>query len=192
MIRKTNLIIIIASLAFSIYSNEQKIEKRAFISNLNNAIEILIINNATVKSHYSFKESIYKNEQSKGEYYRIREYYKNSWKQKKFTVTHKSALKENSRANSLHYEEFDYLFNAENSIAKEFQFQFSFKRSGTELKLGQSLIYVEDIDFLPPTVEIVTQSHKEINFIFKILNIENIDIFDDSVPLFIERKIKNN
>lgn len=95
----------------------------------------------------------------------------------------------NSRAETLHYQEFDSLSDAEKFIDSGFEFQFSFKRDRIEYKLGDSLIYLEDIGHLSPTVEIVAQSNYDVSYIFNLLEIDENNMIYDSVPVLVERKI---
>lgn len=72
------------------------------------------------------------------------------------------------------------LEEAKKFIPIDFYKSFSFSRCGWEYCLESMLIYVEEIDGLSPSIEVIAPSYQEILMLFKDLKIA--EILTDSVP----------
>jgi hypothetical protein len=71
----------------------------------------------------------------------------------------------------------------------DYRFAFSYQRKGIEYQLDDVKIFVEDIEGLPPSIELVSPSKKNIDHLFD--NLAPIQMLSDSVPRLIQDSIEN-
>jgi hypothetical protein len=114
------------------------------------------------------------------EFARIRQYQRTNWNQKAVVIVHKVRDAQEGNHQILLKEECDTLEEAEKFIPIDFYKRFCFPRHGWEYCLESMLIYVEEIDGLSPSIEVIAPSHQEILMLFKDLKIT--EILSDSVP----------
>ena len=150
--------------------------------------------NAKFKGDYEFTDHIYKPIHSNKidlnkEFVRIREYNKSAWKHKKFVLVHKltSWEKGEKKSKKILKEEFDNLNDAENKI-KDYELYFKFHRTGSQYEFKDSNIFVEDLEYLGLSIEIISDDKKTLDNMFNKFQITKR--FSDCVPKLIERKIE--
>lgn len=160
-------------------------ELRAFIKNCESAKNTLLTHGAKVLSHYAFKDYIYLNEASEDEYIRIRHYSKTTWKQKMINLTHKAFDSSISGMRKISYQEFDNFEDAKDAVLPTFKLINSYFRTGDELLRDHIKIYIEKIEGLAPSIEVIAESGEQINALFRLLNINDKDIADKSVPFLV-------
>lgn len=152
-------------------------EVRALCENISAVREKLLKMNAIDRGPYAFIDHIYVDSQdrdlSKG-FFRIREYQLTQWKQKKVQVIHKiSGFKM----------ECDTLEEARKWILSGYEEEFSFARQGREYFLEEMRIYVEEIEGMLPSIEIVAANSEVIFDLFKVLGAT--EIIKRSVPQYL-------
>lgn len=169
-------------------------EVRGPISNIELIKKELKKLGAEFKGDYSFTDYIYKPIDSvkidlNKEFVRIREYDKSQWKHKKFVLVHKltSWGKGEKKSKKILEEEFDNLKDAKNKI-KNYEFYFKFYRAGSQYEFKDSKIFVEDIEYLRPSIEIISNDKKTIDNIFNKFQIT--ERFSDCVPKLVENRLK--
>ncbi len=155
------------------------VELRATIPSIEQARESLSGANAIYKGNYSFKDYIYfpKDSAHKASYARIRVYKKSQWKHKEVVLTIKAGDRE-----VLHKSEYETLDEAKQVIDGDFIYAFQFFRQGWEYLLDDCPIFVEDIENLPYTIEVIAKSRKKIDQLFAMVGAG--EIIEKSVPLF--------
>lgn len=163
-------------------------EVRAFISDIEHAKKTLSFLNATFKGEYAFMDYIYHSKDRdydlNKEFVRLRIYQKTHWDQKMVEFSHK--LKNNQGSGLKFKMQFDSLEEAE-AVLSDYKFAFSFKRRGFEYELGYMRIFIEEIQGLPPSVEIVSSKKDDLDQLFE--NLAPVQILSDSVPRLIENKL---
>lgn len=154
-------------------------EQRAFITDITHIKLHLESLHAHYKGHYFFTDFIYfpKDANSKASYGRVRYYKKSEWIHKKIVLTIKD-----SKQHVLFKDEYNDSKDAHNILNKEFEYAFSFFRQGWEYSLGTASLFIEEIEKLPPSLEIVAPTKQEIIDLFKIFNVTHI--LDQSIPLY--------
>lgn len=167
-------------------------ELRAFIPEKEYAIKALQAVGATFKGEYSFIDNIYsptsctKSINLNTEFVRLRSYKKTMWIQKNFVLVHKQKNKPGVSGITLMHREFDTLAEAQQAIA--YPLLFSFSRIGYEYSLNNIRIFVEEIQGLPTSIEIIAHNEQEIIDLFARVNATAI--INDSVPKLIEKSLK--
>ncbi len=165
-----------------------KHELRASISTIHDACDILIKNGAIVKGEYAFADYIYKEKDQPAdlnqEFIRLRVYDKTEWQQKHFVMIHKRKENSDEVPQILFKEEFDTHEQAQKYLER-YEYMFSFSRYGYEYSWNQLRIFIEEIEGLPPTVEVIGD-HEAIIELFKLLKVTHI--ISDSVPRMIQKK----
>lgn len=175
--------IFILSHIFLINLAIEGVEIRAISKDVENTRMTLVRKKATFIGDYAFTDHIYSNVNHgnlNDEFVRIRQYQKTNWKQKAVVIVHKVRDAQKGNHQILLKEECDTLEEAEKFIPNDFYKKFSFPRHGWEYSLESMLIYVEEIDSLSPSIEVIAPSHQEILMLFKDLKIS--EILTDSVP----------
>ncbi|MBS0649300.1 MAG: hypothetical protein JSS10_08775 [Verrucomicrobia bacterium] len=134
--------------------------------------------NAIDKGPYAFMDHIYVDSQdrdlNKG-FFRIRTYQMTQWDQKRMQVVHKI---------SGFQMECDTWEEALRPIFSQYEKKFSFARQGREYFLGEIRIYVEEIEGMPASIEIIAGNNEEIFDLFKKLGTK--EIIKRSVPQYLE------
>jgi len=169
-------------------------EARGPISNIKLIEKELEKLGAEFKGDYEFTDHIYKPIHSdeidlNKEFVRIREYNKSAWKHKKFVLVHKFTSWEKGVKTSkkILKEEFDNLNHAENKI-KNYKLYFKFHRTGSQYEFKDSKIFVENIEYLRASVEIISNDKKTLDNMFNKFQIT--ERFSDCVPKLIENRLK--
>ena len=149
---------------------------------------------AEFKGDYEFTDHIYKPIHSdkidlNKEFVRIREYNKSAWKHKKFVLVHKltSWGESEKKSKKILKEEFDNLNDAENKI-KDYKLYFKFHRIGSQYDFKDSNIFVEDLEYLGLSIEIISNDKKTLDNMFNKFQITKR--FSDCVPKLIENRLK--
>lgn len=162
----------------------EAVEIRAEIHNCLNVQAILMSENADYQGDYAFKDHIYSDLNShknlNNEFFRIREYQITRWEQKPVVAVYKIRDLQLQNHQILFEKEFDTVDQARQYIPKYFSNRCSFFRHGWEYRLNNMRIFVEQIDELPPSIEIIAGTQEEIFNLFSKINIVNI--LPDSVP----------
>lgn len=159
-------------------------EIRAEIHNRQNLQAILMTEHADYQGDYAFKDHIYSDlnfhKSLNDEFFRIREYQITGWEQKPVVAVYKIRDLQQQNHQILFEKEFDTVDQAQQYIPKHFSNRCSFFRIGWEYRLNNMRIFVEEIDKLPPSIEIIARSQEEIFNLFSKINAVNI--LTDSVP----------
>lgn len=165
-------------------------EIRAYIQNINSIKNALIDLGATFKSEYAFTDYIYQPKEThwnlNKEFIRLRVYEKTNWDQKKCVLVHKMKKTPGITGKLLIHKEFDEITQAQQEVKDDYAFMFSFYRKGWQYSLHGSQIFIEDIENLNPTIEIVASDKDHIDDLFTKLSIT--DLIEYSVPYLIQQK----
>lgn len=171
------LLLVTMIVGFSGILNAVQYESRAIIQNIEYTQNTLLERGAQFKGEYSFTDYIYKPADRSidlnKEFIRLRVYQNTNWNQKKFVISHKIKEIPGCSGRTVYFCECDSLEEAEQILSeKETQFMFSFSRLGYEYSLQGMRIFVEDIQKLPPTIEIIASCADDINYLFNELHAE--------------------
>lgn len=162
----------------------EAIELRAIIEVPESACEGIMRQHAVYRGDYAFTDYIYINKQTNtllnDEYLRIREYQLTRWQQKAVVVVYKIRNPHKDNHQILFQYEFDTLEEAKQIVPSCMGMQCSFFRHGWEYLLENMRIFVEEIENLPPSIEVIAPSQEEILSLFDTLGV--IEILHDSVP----------
>jgi len=166
-------------LVFTTVLNNYSEEQRAFIPNLTQVKTKLEVLHAQYKGNYSFTDHIYfpKDSQAQASYARIRIYKKSEWIHKKVVLTIKD-----DKQNVLLKNEYDTLEEAQKHILPEFKYLFNFSREGWEYALNGCALFLEKIEHLQLSLEIVAPTEQEISTLFKTFSATKI--LEESLPLY--------
>lgn len=107
-------------------------------------------------------------------------YSKTSWKQKPVEVC--------SKINKWK-KEFDKVCEAE-AFLSAYTYAFVFSRTGFEYQLDDLRIFIEEIEGLPPSIEVLAPSKEKLNHFFT--HVIPAKILSDSVPKLVENKFLND
>jgi adenylate cyclase class IV len=177
------------SVALSQDSTPLSAEIRAIITSIEQVREELESMGAVLMGDYAFTDYIYQPHNTScdlnKEFIRIRAYQKTNWNQKKFSVVHKRKEQEGMTGKILLRAECDTFAEAEQMLCDSCLFRFSFSRNGYEYSLNSMKLFVEDIQGLPPTIEVVAASKQQIDELFEKLSITVVII--DSVGRMVEK-----
>lgn len=170
------------------------IELRAFVANLDAVRNTLLELGSTARGEYAFQDYIYTSLQHEEDYnlnrefIRIRVYSKTQWNQKNVELMHKIRSVQGLSGIAKIKEEFERFEEAVKTIEGRARLLFSYKRTGFEYVLDGARIFVENVDYLPPSVEIVASSQKEVEDIFEHVRVEKIVY--DSVPELVKQALR--
>ncbi|HLC90230.1 MAG TPA: HemK2/MTQ2 family protein methyltransferase [Candidatus Nanoarchaeia archaeon] len=173
------------------------IEARASIDSAKQVISILKKLKAELKGTYSFHDIIFVPKDSERSlndgFVRVRVYKTNNWDQKNVVVTQKETIihQKGKESKILFRKEFDtkeeaFLF-VNKKYGLDFQQSMEFDLSGEEYQLGSARLFIDTIQYLGPTVEIVVKDERELPHLLKMIKVK--EVFQDCVPEKI-RKIK--
>ncbi len=158
------------------YGN-QSFEARAFVSSIEQVKSKLSLLNAEFMGEYAFQDFLYQPKDKEydwnREFVRLRVYEKTNWKQKPVVLIYKYMRVAKFK------KEYDRMEEA-NSDLSGYNLSFSFSRKGFEYLLGDVRVFVEEIQGLSPSVELVSPSREKIETLFQ--NLEVTQIITDSVP----------
>lgn len=165
-------------------SPSEAVEIRAIIHDSSNARVDLMWEQAAYQGDYAFNDYIFSNCDSNNtlndEFFRIREYQITKWEQKPVVAVHKIRNPYGEKHNILFEEEYDTLAQAQKMVPKYFSKKCSFFRRGWEYRLENMRIFVEEIDGLQPSIEVIAKTQEEIFNLFEKIKI--VTILTDSVP----------
>ncbi len=171
-------------LYFSTNTQLQAVEIRAVISDSKTICSALINEQAQYKGDYAFTDYIYcdcnSGKSLNSEFVRIRYYQKTGWKQKSVVIVHKVRNPQEKNHRILFQKEFDTLTEAQQYVPLGYSKRCSFFRRGWEYLLKDMHIFVEEIEGLPASIEIVAPSQEELFNLFNTLEI--VDYLTDSAP----------
>jgi hypothetical protein len=85
-------------------------------------------------------------------------------------------------------QEFDTLKQAEEHIQDTHALSLQFSRKGQEFSLNGMRLFIEDIEGLPPTIEVISQSKESLDALWQV--IQPVELFSDSVPALISKSYK--
>lgn len=140
---------------------------------------------------YAFTDTIYghvTHSNLNEEFVRIREYQKTNWNQKAVVVAHKVRdLKEGNHITLLN-EERDTFDEVQRLVPEGFHAEVSFSRRGWEYTLESMHIYVEEIEGLFPSIEVIADSKDVILDLFSRLEVN--DLMQDSVATCVQKSIE--
>lgn len=166
-------------------------EMRGFITSIQEVKDQLQKNGALFKSEYAFTDSIYSYKDSpfdlNKEFIRLRKYEKTAWAQKNIVLVHKQIDVRGQVGINLFKKEFDTVDQASHALIHH-QLLFSFMRTGTEYYWNDMRIFVEDIQGLPPSVEVIAPSSEQIISFFGMFNAK---IITESVPALMEKSLES-
>lgn len=162
-------------------------EMRGFIASTQEIVHQLQKNGAEFKGGYAFTDSIYSYKNSpfdlNKEFFRLRQYEKTAWDQKNIVFTHKRIDVRGQVGINLVKKEFDTLDQVNPELI-HYRLLFSFSRTGTEYYWNQMRIFVEDIQGLPPSIEVIAPSCEQIFYFFAMIDAKMIT---ESVPALMEK-----
>lgn len=152
-------------------------EIRAFVNSYDETVNKIKNLGAEFKGKYSFTDYIYQprgKEINFNNYVaRVRLYHQTQWDQKSVELT----FKHNKFS-------FDTLEDAFNQLS-DYELILKYKRDGLEFKLNNANIFIENIQGLEPSIEIVASS-SDIFDIFSQVQVK--EILNDCVPQLIYKK----
>lgn len=133
-------------------------EIRGEIVSLNDSRQKLKSRNAEFKGAYAFTDHIYLPPQSNlaQEFWRIRHYHKTAWNQKLVNLTHKKQKLPDTKPMKISYQEFDTVNESQAHLPKDYEEMCHFHRMGEEYLWERFHIFLESVEFLPPSLEIVS------------------------------------
>lgn len=121
------------------------------------------------------------------EFTRLRVYQKTHWNQKNFVIVHKVKEQPGKSGKIVWHEECDSLEQAEQLLEKYGAiFLFSFFRHGYEYTLNGMRIFVEEIQGLPPTIEIIGDDLQAISELFNQIHAEVV--YDSVAELVLKQQ----
>lgn len=163
-------------------------EVRAFIQAIEQATSVLLALNATFKSDYAFTDYIYfpldREHDFNKEFIRLRVYQKTNWNQMAVELVYKLKLDLHHTGRIAFKKQFSSMDESEEHL-KNHKLAFSYSRRGSEYALGDVRIFVEEVDGLSPSIEIVSGSKEILDQIFE--KLVPLQILSDSIPKLVER-----
>lgn len=115
-------------------------------------------------------------------------YLETQWDQKAVELSHKVKSGLGVSGSFKLKKQFDNMEEADTFLS-EYRFAFSYQRKGFEYQLGDVKIFLQDVQGLPPSVELVSPSKQKIDQIFD--KLAPAEILLDSVPKLIQNTIEN-
>lgn len=168
-------------------------EVRAFIGDIEQVKKKLSNLQALFKGEYAFQDYIYHQKDRtcdlNKELVRLRFYKKTNWNQKPVELAYKLKTVPGRSGSTKFKKQFDSIKEAE-AFLGDYKLAFSFHRKGFEYILGGVRIFVEDVEGLPPSVELLSPSKEKIDQLFE--DLLPIQILSDSVPKLVESKLNKN
>lgn len=168
-------------------------ECRALVNNIASVDLKLKEYEALFKGEYAFRDFIYhpknKTFDLNQEFLRLRVYSLTQWKQKPVELVHKIKNKKPGCTGKTKLKiQFNSIDEAEaSSILKDYELAFSFYRKGKEYYFKGLKIYVEEVEGMLPSIEVLSDSKQDIIKFLESLN--PIQILEDSIPRAIEKLI---
>lgn len=172
--------------------SSQNFEVRAFITDIEQARLQLSLLNAEFKGEYEFNDYIYypqdKTFDLNEEFVRLRVYQKTQWDQKMVELSHKVKNAPGISGSLKFKKQFNTMEEA-NAFLLDYRFAFSYQRKGFEYRLDDVKIFLEYVQDLPPSAELVSPSKKSIDQLFA--KLVPVQILTDSVPKLIQNTTGN-
>jgi adenylate cyclase class IV len=170
----------------------QNFEVRAFIRDIAQVQKKLSLLNAFFKGEYEFKDYIYypqdRDFDLNKEFVRLRVYQKTQWDQKAVELSHKVKRDPGVSGSLKVKKQFDSMEEAD-VFLRGYRLVFAYQRKGYEYQLGNVRIFLEDVQGLPPSVELVSLSKKKMDELFD--QLAPVQMLSDSVPKLIQNSIGN-
>lgn len=173
----------------NIFNEKSPFEVRALIDNIEQVRRLLSTLNAEFKGSYAFQDYIYHPQDQdydlNKECVRVRIYQKTNWNQKKVEFAHKLKSVADRSASIKFKMQFDS-FEETDIFLVDYKLAFSFHRNGFEYALDGMRIFVEEIQGLSPSIEVVSDRKEKIDQLFAFLTPKQI--LTDSIPKLVENK----
>jgi adenylate cyclase class IV len=170
------------------------VELRAIVSSTEYVHTQLAALRALKKGEYAFTDIFYYPIGSpydfNAEFVRLRVYSKSQWVHKLVVLTHKQKGATDTRALTIKQLEFDTQQEALSSLPPAAFKAFTTARVGVEYEWQGLRIFVEEIEHLPPTVEIIAAAEQEVLHMFDLLGHQGV--LTDSIPAYIAKVLKIN
>lgn len=159
------------------YAYSATAELRAYITNAQITRQIVENLGAVYLGSYAFTDHIYtlniETIDLDKEFIRLRAYTKTEWDQKKFCLVHKKQETYGITKKTILYQEFDTLAQAQ-AHTIPYHAVCSFYRTGHEYHLNTMKLYIEEIEGLAPSIEILGQQRQDIDDLLMQLPIESL------------------
>lgn len=163
-------------------SSIEAVEIRGIVRDSQSARVVLRQADAVFQGEYAFNDTIYADvgEGCEDDFFRVRQYFVTRWKQKAVVVVRKVREAQGGRHQLRFEKEYDTLSQAEEEIPGHFSKECSFFRRGWEYCLGNMRVFVEEIEGLPASVEVIAPTKEEVFVLFNALQVS--EVLTDSVP----------
>lgn len=175
--------------SLNIISSSAIREIRGYVSDIITTQKKLAALGATYKGYYQATDYVYDSATHAFdfnlEFVRVRVYQFTQWQTKQCVAIHKQRNQYGFSAKTVWYQEFDTFEQAQEFLKNNFILQFSYNRKGWEYDLNSMRIFVEDIQGIKPSIEVIGQDEKMIGDLFK--NLEVHEIISDSIPRLLRR-----
>lgn len=172
----------------------ETIEIRAWIKDFQTTINHLEGLGCVFKGTYSFKDQIYHPKKKKydldQEFMRLRVYEVSNWNQKNVQLIHKKKIRQNLSGNALLRLEFENPSEGEAFLNQTHDLAFAASRQGVEYTINHIRIFVEKIEHLESSIEVLGSSEEEVMSILKA--VEYVGLLAHSVPKTVELKLKKH
>lgn len=169
----------------------QNFEVRAFISDIKHIESQLSLFNPEFKGEYQFTDYIYYPRDTdfdlNKEFIRLRVYQQTHWDQKSVELSHKIKNTPGISGHLKFKKQFNSIEEAAPFLAA-YRLAFSYDRKGYEYRLDDIKLFLEDIQGLPPSIELVSSSSEHIYQLFD--EIAPVEILSDSVPKLFKNTLK--
>lgn len=161
-------------------------EVRAYIKDIQESKKILGSLGAEYKGDYLCTEYVYavnaQNVDLDNEFIRLRDYARTNWNQKRFCFVHKKMELPDLTRRVVYSHECDTLAEAQ-EVVKEYALLCSYSRQGWEYHVNGMKIYIEDIQGINPSIEIIGQDRAIIDALLKQLSVE--EVVSHSLPYLV-------
>ncbi|MDF2577711.1 MAG: hypothetical protein K0S74_1195 [Chlamydiales bacterium] len=168
-------------------------EMRSYIADYEEAYKWLM-HNASNKGDYKFEDRIYQPKDASqvfdlnNKFTRIRVYSKTNWNQMPVELIHKNRKMHSIAQDAI--ESFLDILGAEERIKHDYELKLKFSRTGLEFSYenGLVMIFLEKVDGLPPTIEMISKKESLIKEIFQ--HVGANEILKDSIPELVAKARK--
>ena len=166
-------------------------EVRAIVNDIEQVKEKLSSLSAVFKSDYSFKDYIYypkdRTIDLNKEIVRLRVYQKTNWIQQPVELAYKLKIFYGHSGSTKFKKQFN-LMKETDGFLKNYTLAFTYSRTGFEYSMGNIKVFLEEIEGLAPSLELLSFSKDEISELLE--ELKPLQILSDSVPKLIENKQK--
>lgn len=168
-------------------------EIRIVVTSLQDICNILLDLSASLQGNYAFIDMFYHpidgSYDFNTEFVRLRMYQKSQWKHKQVVIAHKRKHLSDTRAVTIAHREFDTYVDAIKELISTHRQAFQVARTGIEYAWHGARIFVEDIESMPITVEIVAPTEQLVAQIATLLGCH--EVLSDNVPAFIQKRLEH-